>query len=128
MRVEHHVAERHLTTLDTGFFKGCPNSILVNSFHDFAIDELQRSAQLNPIAWAEDGTIEGVAHVEQTVGKTLGDAADPLLVSVRSGAAISMPGMMDTVLNLGLNDETVKGLSETFGEDTLKAVCDRVKR
>ena len=59
---------------------------------------------------------EGVAHVEKTVGKTLGDAADPLLVSVRSGAAISMPGMMDTVLNLGLNDETVKGLAETSGD------------
>ncbi|MEC8715278.1 MAG: pyruvate, phosphate dikinase [Pseudomonadota bacterium] len=52
-------------------------------------------------------------HVEKTVGKDFGDAADPLLVSVRSGAAISMPGMMDTVLNLGLNDETVQGLADT---------------
>ena len=59
---------------------------------------------------------EGVAHVEKTVGKTLGDAADPLLVSVRSGASVSMPGMMDTVLNLGLNDETVKGLAKTSGD------------
>ncbi|MEL7685930.1 pyruvate, phosphate dikinase [Citromicrobium bathyomarinum] len=59
---------------------------------------------------------KGVAHVEQTVGKTLGDAADPLLVSVRSGAAVSMPGMMDTVLNLGLNDETVQGLAKTSGD------------
>ncbi|MEC8180128.1 MAG: pyruvate, phosphate dikinase, partial [Pseudomonadota bacterium] len=63
-----------------------------------------------------DAVAKGVAHVEQTVGKTLGDAADPLLVSVRSGAAISMPGMMDTVLNLGLNDETVKGLAKTSGD------------
>ena len=63
-----------------------------------------------------DAVAKGVAHVEQTVGKTLGDAADPLLVSVRSGAAISMPGMMDTVLNLGLNDETVKGLARTSGD------------
>ena len=63
-----------------------------------------------------DAVAKGVAHVEQTVGKKLGDAADPLLVSVRSGAAISMPGMMDTVLNLGLNDETVKGLAETSGD------------
>ena len=59
---------------------------------------------------------DGVSHVEQTVGKKLGDASDPLLVSVRSGAAISMPGMMDTVLNLGLNDETVKGLAATSGD------------
>jgi pyruvate,orthophosphate dikinase len=63
-----------------------------------------------------DAVAKGVAHVEQTVGKKLGDAADPLLVSVRSGAAISMPGMMDTVLNLGLNDETVKGLAKTSGD------------
>ena len=64
----------------------------------------------------QDAVARGVAHVEQTVGKKLGDAADPLLVSVRSGAAISMPGMMDTVLNLGLNDETVKGLARTSGD------------
>ncbi|GAB5347611.1 pyruvate, phosphate dikinase [Alteriqipengyuania sp. 357] len=64
----------------------------------------------------QDAVARGVAHVEATVGKTLGDAADPLLVSVRSGAAISMPGMMDTVLNLGLNDETVKGLAQTSGD------------
>ncbi|MEL7689623.1 pyruvate, phosphate dikinase [Citromicrobium bathyomarinum] len=63
-----------------------------------------------------DAVAQGVAHVEQTVGKKLGDASDPLLVSVRSGAAISMPGMMDTVLNLGLNDETVKGLAATSGD------------
>ena len=49
--------------------------------------------------------------LEKTMGKTLGDATDPLLVSVRSGAAVSMPGMMDTVLNLWLNDESVIGLS-----------------
>ncbi|GMN01514.1 pyruvate, phosphate dikinase [Erythrobacter sp. MTPC3] len=60
---------------------------------------------------------EAVAHIEKSVGKSFGDAADPLLVSVRSGAAISMPGMMDTVLNLGLNDETVKGLAKTSGDD-----------
>jgi pyruvate,orthophosphate dikinase len=55
---------------------------------------------------------EGLAHVERAVGKRFGDPADPLLVSVRSGAAISMPGMMDTVLNLGLNDRTVEGLAK----------------
>ncbi|WP_432200485.1 pyruvate, phosphate dikinase [Erythrobacter sp. W53] len=56
-------------------------------------------------------------HIEASVGKNFGDAADPLLVSVRSGAAISMPGMMDTVLNLGLNDETVQGLAATSGDE-----------
>ncbi|MCV0384655.1 MAG: pyruvate, phosphate dikinase [Erythrobacter sp.] len=60
---------------------------------------------------------EAMRHVERTVGKRFGDAADPLLVSVRSGAAISMPGMMDTVLNLGLNDETVQGLAATSGDE-----------
>jgi len=52
-----------------------------------------------------------LAAVEAATGKRFGDAANPLLVSVRSGAAISMPGMMDTVLNLGLNDQTVEGLA-----------------
>ncbi|WP_066682223.1 pyruvate, phosphate dikinase, partial [Sphingomonas sp. CCH9-E2] len=58
----------------------------------------------------------GVAHIEAVTGKRFGDAADPLLVSVRSGARVSMPGMMDTVLNLGLNDATVVGLAETSGD------------
>ncbi|MXP46677.1 pyruvate, phosphate dikinase [Altererythrobacter luteolus] len=60
---------------------------------------------------------DALKHVEQTVGKTLGDNGDPLLVSVRSGARVSMPGMMDTVLNLGLNDKTVAGLAATSGDD-----------
>ncbi|PWG03277.1 pyruvate, phosphate dikinase [Sphingosinicella humi] len=59
---------------------------------------------------------DGVAHIEKVTGKRFGDAADPLLVSVRSGARVSMPGMMDTVLNLGLNDETVEGLAATSGD------------
>jgi len=56
-------------------------------------------------------------HIENAVGKTFGDPADPLLVSVRSGARVSMPGMMDTVLNLGLNDETVQGLAAASGDE-----------
>ncbi|HHY59544.1 MAG TPA: pyruvate, phosphate dikinase, partial [Clostridia bacterium] len=48
-------------------------------------------------------------ELEKVAGKVFGDPANPLLVSVRSGAPISMPGMMDTILNLGLNDETVQG-------------------
>jgi pyruvate,orthophosphate dikinase len=54
-------------------------------------------------------------ELEQKMGKSLGDSADPLLVSVRSGAVASMPGMMDTVLNLGLNDRSVEGLSDKSG-------------
>ena len=65
----------------------------------------------------EAAVADALAHVERTVGKRFGDASDPLLVSVRSGAAISMPGMMDTVLNLGLNDETVQGLAATSGDE-----------
>src|SRR5215210_2468100 len=59
---------------------------------------------------------EGLAHIEAACGKRFGDSADPLLVSVRSGARVSMPGMMDTVLNLGLNDETVEGLAAISGD------------
>ncbi|MFN6935555.1 MAG: PEP/pyruvate-binding domain-containing protein, partial [Tsuneonella sp.] len=59
---------------------------------------------------------DAMGHIERTVGKRFGDAADPLLVSVRSGARVSMPGMMDTVLNLGLNDATVEGLAAVSGD------------
>ncbi|MEK8053170.1 pyruvate, phosphate dikinase [Ideonella sp. DXS22W] len=59
--------------------------------------------------------LEGVAFVEQEMGKRFGNAADPLLLSVRSGARASMPGMMDTILNLGLNDEAVQGLAARSG-------------
>ena len=59
---------------------------------------------------------DALALVEQSVGLSFGDAAKPLLVSVRSGARVSMPGMMDTVLNLGLNDETVRGLETASGD------------
>jgi pyruvate,orthophosphate dikinase len=59
---------------------------------------------------------ENLARVEKSVGKKLGDPKRPLLVSVRSGARASMPGMMDTILNLGLNDQTVKGLAASANE------------
>jgi pyruvate,orthophosphate dikinase len=63
------------------------------------------------------GEVAGaLAAVGKLVGKTFGDAANPLLVSVRSGARASMPGMMDTVLNLGLNDATVEGLAKLSGD------------
>ena len=54
-----------------------------------------------------------LAEVEKTLGKRFSDQKNPLLVSVRSGAVFSMPGMMDTILNLGLNDDAVKGLVES---------------
>ena len=60
---------------------------------------------------------EQIADLERTTGKTFGKGSDPLLVSVRSGSALSMPGMMDTVLNLGLNEETLAGLIEQTGDE-----------
>jgi pyruvate, orthophosphate dikinase len=60
---------------------------------------------------------EHLAALEERTGKRFGDPDDPLLVSVRSGAAVSMPGMMDTILNLGLNDEATEGLAERTGNE-----------
>jgi len=59
---------------------------------------------------------QAIAHIEQSLGARFGDPTNPLLVSVRSGAPLSMPGMMDTVLNLGLNDTTVEGLAQRTGD------------
>jgi pyruvate,orthophosphate dikinase len=73
------------------------------------------NGQTYPAALA-DQVAAGLKTVETVVGKTFGDAKNPLLVSVRSGARASMPGMMDTVLNLGLNDETVEGLAALSGD------------
>jgi pyruvate,orthophosphate dikinase len=66
-----------------------------------------------------------LARLEETMGKRLGDARDPLLVSVRSGAKFSMPGMMDTVLNLGLNDRSVEGLAARAGNPRFAWDCYR---
>ncbi|MDT7543133.1 MAG: pyruvate, orthophosphate dikinase [Acidobacteriota bacterium] len=60
--------------------------------------------------------VEGLKRIEEQTGRRFGDAQNPLLVSVRSGAPFSMPGMMDTVLNLGLNEETVQGLAAQTGD------------
>lgn len=68
---------------------------------------------------------QALSALEQQTGKKLGDPSNPLLVSVRSGAVISMPGMMDTILNLGLNDETVKGLEELTGSPRFARDCYR---
>ncbi|HET7904084.1 MAG TPA: pyruvate, phosphate dikinase, partial [Candidatus Eisenbacteria bacterium] len=67
---------------------------------------------LDSIVGEED---EALRRLEKLLGRRLGDAANPLLLSVRSGSPLSMPGMMDTVLNLGLNDETVEGLARRTG-------------
>src|SRR3989440_2476445 len=64
-----------------------------------------------------DDVLEAVKDVERETGKGFGDPANPLLVSVRSGAKFSMPGMMDTVLNLGLNEDTLHGLIELTGNE-----------
>ncbi|MCU0574422.1 MAG: pyruvate, phosphate dikinase [Syntrophobacteraceae bacterium] len=68
---------------------------------------------------------EAMARLERIMGRKFGDKTNPLLVSVRSGAASSMPGMMDTVLNLGLNDETVKAVIEQTGDDRFAYDCYR---
>jgi pyruvate,orthophosphate dikinase len=65
--------------------------------------------------WEQE--LEALEAVEKETGKTFGDPANPLLVSCRSGAKFSMPGMMDTVLNIGLNDETAKGMVELTGDE-----------
>lgn len=65
--------------------------------------------------WKE--VLSGLSRMEKEIGKKFGDKENPLLVSVRSGAPISMPGMMDTILNLGLNDETVEGLAKSTNNE-----------
>ena len=68
---------------------------------------------------------EHIQRLEERAGKRFGDSEDPLLVSVRSGAAISMPGMMDSILNVGLNDESVLGLARSTGNDDFAGDCYR---
>jgi pyruvate,orthophosphate dikinase len=73
----------------------------------------------------EEQVKEKIKTLEEKTGKRFGDPENPLLVSVRSGAPISMPGMMDTVLNLGLNDETVQGLARAAGDRRFAMDCYR---
>jgi pyruvate, orthophosphate dikinase len=68
---------------------------------------------------------EQIARLEEKTGKQFGDPDDPLLVSVRSGAAVSMPGMMDTILNVGLNDEALRGLARSTGNEEFARDCYR---
>jgi len=78
-----------------------------------ACRETMRTGEVPKALWPE--VDEHVERLQDRSGKRFGDAHEPLLVSVRSGAAISMPGMMDTILNLGLNDTAVEGLAEATG-------------
>ena len=73
----------------------------------------------------EEEIWEKLKDVEKKTGKKFGDKTNPLLVSVRSGAVISMPGMMDTILNLGLNDVTVEGLAQNTGDERFALDCYR---
>lgn len=72
-----------------------------------------------------DQVYAALSQLEIKTGKKFGDKNNPLLVSVRSGAAVSMPGMMDTVLNLGLNDDSVQGLSDLTGDERFAYDCYR---
>ena len=78
-------------------------------------NEYTKLGELPEGLWEE--VLAALADVEKDMGKKLGSAENPLLVSVRSGAKFSMPGMMDTVLNLGLNDETLKGIIAASGNE-----------
>jgi pyruvate,orthophosphate dikinase len=73
----------------------------------------------------KDQVEEALHRIEELMGRKFGDTENPLLVSVRSGAALSMPGMMDTVLNLGLNDHTVEGLIKQAGDERFAYDCYR---
>ena len=91
----------------------------------------QRGGSLTPEI--EKEIEKNLGKLESLMGKKLGDAADPLLVSVRSGAKFSMPGMMDTILNLGLNDRSVEGLKAKtgngrFAKDSLPALHPDVRQ
>jgi pyruvate,orthophosphate dikinase len=73
----------------------------------------------------EDEVAGHIARLEERTGKRFGDPGDPLLVSVRSGAAVSMPGMMDTILNVGMNDDAARGLAHSTGNDEFARDCYR---
>jgi pyruvate,orthophosphate dikinase len=89
-----------------------------------ACRETMRTGEVPDALWPE--VDEHVERLQERSGKRFGHPAEPLLVSVRSGAAISMPGMMDTILNLGLNDVAVDGLSEATGNP--RFACDSYRR
>ncbi len=80
-------------------------------------NEYFEKGKADVVALLKDDVEKSVRHIENLMGLRFGDAENPLLVSVRSGARASMPGMMDTILNLGLNDEVVVGLAKKTGNE-----------
>ncbi|MBX6752778.1 MAG: pyruvate, phosphate dikinase [Thermorudis peleae] len=84
---------------------------------------LNQGREFPPGLW--DEVLEGLHDIESQIGRRFGDPEAPLLVSVRSGAKFSMPGMMDTILNLGLTDETVRGLATLSGDERFAYDCYR---
>ncbi len=97
-----------ISKLEAALMKNPPPEVrdeIIKELHDII-----NNLDIPPEMWRQ--IVEYVHKLELETGKKFGDRKNPLLVSVRSGAAVSMPGMMDTVLNLGLNDETVVGLAE----------------
>ena len=84
--------------------------VSTDGFREFA----RLNQQLPESLWQE--VQEALKEIEEAVGRRFGDPNNPLLVSVRSGSKFSMPGMMDTILNLGLNDETVEGLAKAAND------------
>jgi pyruvate,orthophosphate dikinase len=96
----------------------CRLGIAVPSGFTISTEACTVFTELGPVrglARIEPEVRQGIAFVEREMGKRFGNPADPLLLSVRSGARASMPGMMDTILNLGLNDEAVEGLARQTG-------------
>ena len=85
-------------------------------------DEQRRARELRALGWSIKEIERHLGALEEKTGKPFGDTKDPLLVSVRSGAAVSMPGMMDSILNLGLNDEAVARATENerFANDSYR--------
>ncbi len=89
-----------------------------------ACNEYYRNGNQLPAGLLDEVQV-ALKKIEERTGKKFGDRENPLLVSVRSGAAISMPGMMDTILNLGLNDDTVEGLARLTGNNRFARDCYR---
>ncbi len=94
-------------------------TITTEACNEYYIQNQQMPAGL------EEELKKNLATVEKEIGKKLGDKENPLLVSVRSGAKVSMPGMMDTILNLGLNDQTVEGMAAATGNRRFALDCYR---
>src|SRR5574344_853810 len=89
-------------------------------------NEYFEKGKADVVALLKDDVERSVKHIETLMNSKFGDSANPLLVSVRSGARASMPGMMDTILNLGLNDEVVEGLARKTGNE--RFAYDRYRR